>query len=123
MKAFHTISAIALLVTVTTLGAENKVPSFEDVVEFAADPVKKVPSDYFKDFKIAKDDLRAVLRYDIVSRERWLHDYSHVAFGDRTGTITLKGKTKVRWMVKPGGLAFLTFPDGGSIYLVQGKTK
>ncbi|MGI8602046.1 MAG: hypothetical protein ACR2OZ_03505 [Verrucomicrobiales bacterium] len=123
MKALHFILAITLLVAGPTLAAERKVPSFEDIVEFVADLVKPGRRDHFKDFKITKAEFKAVLRYDVVTREQWIHDYSHVGGGDRTGTITVKDKTKIQWFVKPGGLAHLTFPDGTKICLVQHKTK
>jgi len=123
MKIFHCILVLVALMSVSTFAADIKPPAFEDIVKFTADPVKPEPSDYFKDFKITKDDLKAVLRGKVVTREHWLHDYSHVAFGDRSGTIALKDKTKVRWFVKPGGLACLIFADGTQIFLVYHKDK
>ena len=123
MKAFHFIFTVLLILTATMLHAETKVPSSEDIVEFSADPVKPQPSNHLKDFKIGRADLMTVLHYDVVTRDQWAYGYSHVAFGTRTGTIILKDKTKVQWMVSPGGLACLTFPDKRRIYLVQSKLK
>ncbi len=92
-------------------------------MEFSADAVKPVPSDYFKDFKVTKEDFKQILHGNVVTHEHWLNDYSHVAFGDRTGTITLKDKTKIRWFVMPGALASWTFADGTQIYIVYHKDK
>jgi hypothetical protein len=41
---------------------------------------------------------------------------------DRTGSLTLKDGTAVRWMVKPGGLATLSTPDEKTIYLARELT-
>ena len=122
MKASLPILSILLIMTAAMLQAETKVPSSEDVVEFSADPLKAEPSDHFKDFKISRADLMTVLHYDVVTRDQWAYGYSHVAFGTRTGIIVLKDKTKIQWMVCPGGLACLTFPDKTRIYLVKSKS-
>ena len=55
----------------------------------------------------------------VVSASQWRHVYSHVAFGDRTGRLTLRGRTVLRWLVRPGGLAYLEWPDGRKTYLVR----
>jgi hypothetical protein len=73
---------------------------------------------HFKDFKIGPEELQTILEtYRVVSRDRWGRDYHHVAFGDRTGTITLRDQTVIHWLVRPGGLASLTFPNQVQIFL------
>lgn len=98
-------------------------PKPGDVKEFVADPIPShLPGD-FKDFKIAQTDLAAVLRdYVQVSEDHWKHRYSHVAFGDRTGHVVLKDGRKLKWMVKPGGLAWLEFPRGFRMFLAKEKS-
>jgi len=48
----------------------------------------------------------------VISASQWRHVYSHVPFGDRTGRLTLHGRTVLRRLVRPGGLAYLEWPDG-----------
>jgi hypothetical protein len=55
----------------------------------------------------------------VVTKERWLHDYSHVAMGDTTGILKVRSGFTIRWLLRPGGLGILTFPDGGELYLVS----
>ena len=55
----------------------------------------------------------------VVSAAPWRHVYSHVAFGDRTGRLTLRDRTVLRSLVRPGGLAYLEWPDGHKTYLVR----
>ena len=96
-------------------------PKPGDIAEFKADPLSTRA--HFKDFKVERKDLEDVLHtWHQVSQEHWQHGYSHVAFGDRTGTIKLKDGTAIRWMVKPGGLAILTFQNGTKMYLAKELT-
>jgi len=96
-------------------------PKPGDIAEFKADPTPA--RTHFKDFKIERKDLEDILRtWYQVSQEHWRHGYSHVAFEDRTGTIKLKDGTAIRWMVKPGGLATLTFQNGTKMYLAKELT-
>ena len=55
----------------------------------------------------------------VISASQWRHVYSHAAFGDRTGRLTLRDRTVLRWLVRPGGLAYLEWPDGRKTYLVR----
>jgi len=96
-------------------------PEPGDIAEFKADPLPA--RTHFNDFKVERKDLEEVLRkWYQVSENHWRHGYSHVAFGDRTGTIKLKDGTTIRWMVRPGGLATLTFQDGTALYLARELT-
>ncbi len=97
-------------------------PKADDIIEFTTDPVPE--RGHFRDFKVERNDIEEVLRtWYQVSQEHWQHGYSHVALGDRTGTIKLKDGTTIRWMVRPGGLAELTFQDGTVLYLARELTQ
>jgi hypothetical protein len=116
MKELALIMAVVL--NVLPCSAQNRVPSFTEVVDFRADPITSAPSRHFKDFRVTREDLQTILEtYRVVPKDRWERDYHHVAFGDRTGTITLLDRTVIHWFVRPGGLASLTFPDQTRIYL------
>jgi hypothetical protein len=102
--------------------AEELRPKPDDVKEFVADPAPASASDYFKDFKITQKDFEIILKdYHQIDEEHWKHGYSHVAFGDRNGHVILKDGRKIKWMVKPGGLAWLEFPGGKKIFLAANK--
>ena len=96
-------------------------PKTDDIIEFKADLIPARAQ--FKDFKVERKDIEDVLcTWYQVSQDHWLHGYSHVAFGDRTGIIRLKDGTTIKWMVRPGGLAKLTFQDGTELYLARELT-
>jgi len=96
-------------------------PKPGDIAEFKPDLVSA--RTHFKDFKVERKELEDILcTWYRVSQEHWRHGYSHVAFADRTGTIKLKDGTAIRWMVRPGGLAKLTFQDGTALYLAKELT-
>ena len=100
--------------------AEIQCPELADIVEFNADPINS--NHYFKDFKIERKDLEDIIKtYYQVSKDKWEHNYSHVAAEDRTGTIKLRDGRIIQWMVRPGGLATFLFPDNKIIYLVKSK--
>ena len=93
----------------------------EDIVEFKADPISKLA--HFKDFKIERRDLEDIINtYHQISEEHWRHGYHHIAMNDATGIIILKDGSEVKWMVRPGGLASLTYPDGRIIFLAKELT-
>ncbi len=97
------------------------IPKAGDIVKFIADPLPE--RTHFMNFKVERKDLEDILHtWYQVSQDHWEHGYSHVAFEDRTGTIKLKDGTTIRWMVKPGGLATLTFQDGTILYLASELT-
>lgn len=97
-----------------------RVPAEKDIEQFNPDPVRR--DVHFKDFKIDKADLVKILRdYHVVSKQGWKHNYSHVGGEDRTGTIVLRDGTKIQYMIRPGGLASLTFLDGRELFLASEK--
>jgi hypothetical protein len=130
------------------VGCAESRPKPEDVKEFVADPIPPSPSvfkvtpkdveikthpdiadphpgsldGYFKDFKVTQKDFEAILRdYYQVEEEHWKNGYSHVGEGDRTGHVVLKDGRRIKWMVRPGGLAWLEFPSGKKMFLVREK--
>lgn len=71
--------------------------------------------EYFAPVSI--QDVREKLsRYVVVSREEWQHGFSHVAFGDEGGWLVTQTGC-FQWMVRPGGLAWIVYPDGTAVYL------
>ena len=89
---------------------------------FKADPVPALS--HCPGFRIDRNTLSEVLTsWHQVSAEHWRHGYSHVAMEDRTGTLKLKDGSIIHWMVKPGGLAFLSLPDGRTVYLAKELTR
>ena len=92
------------------------------ITQFTADAPRPVPpgANHFESFRVDSANLAAILRsWFVVSRHNWENNYSHVAFGDRTGTARLRSGHTVRWLVRPGGLAYLEYPDGHRLYLVS----
>ena len=72
------------------------------------------------DDDVTRDVKQALESYAVVSAEEWSRSYSHVAMMDRTGLLILKNGQKLRWMLRPGGLACLRYPDGRWVYLASG---
>ena len=107
-----------------TVPAANVVerPTPGDIRDFVADPIPQAPLDTFNNFKITQESMEVILKeYSTVDREHWLHGYSHVGFGVRTGYLILKDGEKIKWMVKPAGLATLEFQNGTMLYLAGVK--
>lgn len=124
----HFITIVCILAAPAAKAVENRakaeLPASGSIAGFTADAPAPEPSEYFKDFRIERKDFEKVLdTYFTVTRDEWLHNYSHVGGGDRSGTATLKDGTVLKWMVKPGGLATVTFPDGAVLYLAASKLK
>lgn len=53
----------------------------------------------------------------MISATEWMGARSHVEGGDRTGWVTLEDGTRLKWLLRPGGLAVVVYPDGGAVYL------
>ncbi len=77
------------------------------------DPVATTSGGAFSSLRVSCDDvLEFLAKGKVVSESQWRHEYSHVAFGDRTARLTLRDRTVLQWLVRPGGLACLEWPDG-----------
>jgi hypothetical protein len=119
IRRIQYVSAVALLAG-TVLAGEHKVPTAAQIGKCHADPVAKTLNGYFSSFKITCADVRAFLsKADVISEWQWLHNYSHVAFSDRTGHFILRDGTLILWMLRPGGLGYLEFVDGRKFYLAS----
>lgn len=102
------------------IAGELQPPTAAQIASCSVDPVPKVPDSYFAKLKVTCADAREFLsKAHVVSERQWLHEYSHVAHGDRTGRLVLHDGTSLRWLIRPGGLAYLEFADGHKVYLVN----
>ena len=100
---------------------KSSLPEAKDIVEFKVNPISKLA--HFRDFKIERTDLENIITtYHQISEENWLGGYHHIAMNDVTGIIILKDGTEIKWMVRPGGLATLIYPDGRIVYLAKELT-
>ena len=70
--------------------------------------------------RVTCDDVVVFLREaKAVTKDVWLHNYSHVAMADHAGTIILNTGEKIRWLIRPGGLGKLTLQNGTELFLVR----
>jgi hypothetical protein len=100
--------------------AEPDVPPATQVDRCEVDPVARPSGGAFSSLRVSCDDvLEFLAKGKVVSASQWRHVYSHVAFGDRTERLTLRDRTVLRSLVRPGGLAYLEWPDGHKTYLVR----
>ena len=84
------------------------------------DPVATTSGGAFSSLRVSCDDvLEFLAKGKVVSASQWRYVYSHVAFGDRTARLTLRDRTVLQSLVRPGGLACLEWPDGHKTYLVR----
>jgi hypothetical protein len=115
------LSAISLVFLVKGVAAgEPLVPTAAQIANCSADPVARTSEGQFSNLNVTCSDVTEFLgAADVVSEWQWLHGYSHVAFGDRTGRLTLHDGTELHWMIRPGGLGYLEFADGRNVYLVR----
>lgn len=116
----RTLFAVCLATLVTSVAAGDPlIPTVPQIADCSADAVAGPSTSHFSNLNVTCSDVTAFLgAADVVSEWQWLHGYSHVAFGDRTGRLTLIDGTELRWMIRPGGLGYLAFPDGRRAYLV-----
>ena len=74
-------------------------------------------SDYFP--RSSLEELRHLLAlYLVVSRDDWMHNYSHVGLSDEGGWL-VSGSRCFQFVVRPGGLAFVVYPEGTAVYLAS----
>lgn len=100
------------------LEKETTLPLPEDIKSLVSDPIPI--NSHWPDFKITLEMLEEVLdEWHQVSKEQWLHGYSHVAMEDRTGRMILKDGETINWIIKPGGLATLVTGNGTKVFLAK----
>jgi hypothetical protein len=61
----------------------------------------------------ARDALRL---YVVVPHDVWSHHYSHVGLSDEGGWVATESEC-FQWIIRPGGLAWIVYPDGTAVYL------
>lgn len=111
--------AVALIASRSFAG-DPQMPSTAQIASCSADPVVRTAPGYFTNRSVSCADVNELLsKAHVVSERQWLQEYSHVAFGDRTGRLNLRDGTVLRWMMRPGGLAYLEFENGRKMYLVS----
>jgi len=109
--------ALAFYVTSAQSTEGPQLPEAAEVAECTSDPAHGL--DYWKDFVFTCEELRQALTHaKVVPEDKWRHEYSHVAGGDRYGHLLLADGTRVRWMVRPGGLGWLEWPNEQKLHLV-----
>jgi hypothetical protein len=97
-----------------------QVPTSTQIASCNVDPVANVSKSYFSGLSVTCADVTEFLSQAVVvSEEQWLHNYNHVGDGDRTGHLTLHDGSVLRWLVRPGGLAYLESAKGRKVYLVR----
>lgn len=65
-------------------------------------------------------DLRKILmQYQLVPEYIWKNEYNHTSGMDIEGYIRLKSRERIRWLVRPGGLACVVWENGTVIYLAK----
>lgn len=64
----------------------------------------------------------ALTRYFVVPKEEWEHSYSHVGLHDEGGWV-VAGNQCFAWTLRPGGLGWITYPDGTAVYLTASCSK
>lgn len=98
-------------------GEHDRIPWTEQAADSPWVVIRSRDEYWTARHKITEDDVRAMLRdYQQMTREEW-RMFSHVAGGDVSGWLILKDGSCVQWMMKPGGLGWLRFADGRTVYL------
>ena len=100
---------VAALMAGRLPAAEIELPKQAQIAGCSADSVDDARGGYFREYRVTCADLMVFLADAAVASETQWHSYSHVALADRMGWLALHDGTKLRWMVRPGGLAALDF--------------
>ena len=114
------VSTLALALARHACAAENFVPAPEEIVSCAVESRPRPGEGARKPPQATCESLSAFLDgAKVVKKEEWLNNYSHVAMADSEGVLKLRSGSTIRWLLRPGGLGRLVFPDGGELYLVK----
>jgi hypothetical protein len=118
--SLHALVVTSVLVSGRLVAGELQLPADAQIASCSADAVATSSGGYFANLRVTCADLRQFLsQAHVVSEWKWRHEYSHVGDGDRTGRLTLRDGTQLRWMIRPGGLAYLESAAGERVYLVR----
>ena len=114
------ICVLALALSHQTHAGKNPVPAPEEIVSCSVVSTPRPGDGAWKPPDANCATLSAFLNgAKVVTKEEWLNNYSHVAFADSEGILRLRSGDAIRWMLRPGGLGRLTFPDGSELHLVK----
>ena len=109
----------ALLVVCARAAEEATIPASDAIASCAVES-QAVGAGAWKPPRVTCQDVVVFLREaKAVSKDVWLHNYSHVAMADHTGTIILNTGEKIGWLIRPGGLGRLTLQNGTELFLVR----
>ena len=112
------LAAVLATANLPAMAQERGIPSSSEISGCSTD-IGLGGADSWKSFRVSCEQLKLeLLKARVVSEFEWRHEYSHVSGGDRSGLIGLRDGASVRWMVRPGGLALLEWPDGAKLHLV-----
>jgi hypothetical protein len=115
------LAAALLAGQAAALAADAARPRAEDIAEVTVDEEGLVMEGNWRILNkasVSPQEVEAAVRtYHVVTQDAWSHYYSHVARMDSTGLLKLTDGTKIRWMMRPGGLLVLRYPDGRWVYL------
>lgn len=119
-SALPVFVVVSALTTGRLVAGELSVPPDAQIANCSEDAVTTIAGEYFAKLRVTCADVRQFLsQAHVVSEWKWRHEYSHVGSGDRTGRLTLRDGTQLRWMIRPGGLAYLESAAGQRVYLVR----
>ena len=114
------ICVLALALSCQTHAGNNAVPTPEEIVSCSVASMPRPGDGARKPPDVDCATVSAFLNgAKVVTKEEWLHNYSHVAFADTEGILKLRSGNAIRWLLRPGGLGRLTFPDGSELHLVM----
>jgi hypothetical protein len=121
MRTF-TAAFLALVIALPAVpgqaAEELRLPQSADVTACSSD----LPSgglNHWKNLLVTCPDvIETLAQAKVVSEAKWKNEFSHVAGGDRYGHLLLSDGTRLRWMVRPGGLEWLEWPSGQRLYLM-----
>lgn len=117
---FIVVSTLALAWARHACAAENVVPAPTEIVSCSVESQPRLGESAWKPPQATCEALSAFLNgAKVEKKEEWLNNYSHVAMADSEGLLKLRSGSTIRWLLRPGGLGRLIFPDGGELYLVK----
>jgi hypothetical protein len=114
------IGTFALALSHQAYAAENLLPTPDQIVSCSIESGPRLSKGAWRPPPVKCESLSAFLSSaKVVTKKEWLHNYSHVALADSEGILKLRSGSTIRWLLRPGGLGRLIFPDGGELYLVK----
>jgi len=74
----------------------------------------------WEDIEISVDNVKEILKnYLVVSVKDWSMNYVHDIGHDKSGMITLSNGEQRQWVIRPGGLALIVYPEGFMVCLAS----